>query len=215
MLIYIVRHGETDWNKEHKVQGAVDIPLNEYGIHLAEETADGLKNIRFDAAYSSPLSRAKKTAEVILKGRNIKIKEDKRIQEICFGGYEGMCIGGEQMDPKSGEFNKFFVDTENYVPIDGGETVPQLMKRTGEFLRELCENKELSQKNVLVTTHGAAMTALLNNIKKNFDVATFWENGVPANCAVTMVDVKEGNPEIIKENVIYYKEQVRTWKVEK
>ena len=46
MLIYIVRHGETDWNKEHKVQGAVDIPLNEYGIHLAEETADGLKNIR-------------------------------------------------------------------------------------------------------------------------------------------------------------------------
>ena len=92
MLIYIVRHGETDWNKEHKVQGAVDIPLNKYGIHLAEETADGLENIRFDAAYSSPLSRAKKTAEVILKGRNIKIKEDKRIQEICFGAYEGMCI---------------------------------------------------------------------------------------------------------------------------
>ena len=56
MLIYIVRHGETDWNKEHKVQGAVDIPLNKYGIHLAEETADGLKNIRFDAAYSSQLS---------------------------------------------------------------------------------------------------------------------------------------------------------------
>ena len=44
MLIYIVRHGETDWNKEHKVQGAVDIPLNKYGIHLAEETADGLEN---------------------------------------------------------------------------------------------------------------------------------------------------------------------------
>ena len=119
------------------------------------------------------------------------------------------------MDPKSGEFNKFFVDTQNYVPLDGGETVSQLMKRTGEFLRELCENKDLYQKNVLVTTHGAAMTALLNNIKENFDVAAFWKNGVPANCAVTIVDVKEGKPEIIKENVIYYKEQVRTWKVGK
>ena len=42
MLIYIVRHGETDWNKEHKVQGDVDIPLNKYGIHLAEEKAHGL-----------------------------------------------------------------------------------------------------------------------------------------------------------------------------
>lgn len=74
MLIYIVRHGETDWNKEHKVQGAVDIPLNKYGIHLAEEDGGRLGEYQICAAYSSPLSRAKKTAEGVLKGRNIKIK---------------------------------------------------------------------------------------------------------------------------------------------
>lgn len=192
MLIYIVRHGETDWNKEHKVQGAVDIPLNKYGIHLAEETADGLENIRFDAAYSSPLSRAKKTAEVILKGRNIKIKEDKRIQEICFGAYEGMCIGGEQMDPKSGEFNKFFVDTENYVPIDGGETVPQLMKRTGEFCVSCVKIRNISQKKVLVTTHGSCDDSIIEQYKKIL-MWRLWKNGVPATCAVTIVDERKEN----------------------
>lgn len=215
MELYIVRHGETDWNKERKVQGAADIPLNEYGIHLAEETAVGLKDIRFDAAYSSPLVRAKKTAEVILEGRNIEIKEDKRIQEISFGSYEGMCISGEHMAPESDKFNKFFVDTENYIPGDGGETVGQLMERTGVFLQELCKNELLADKRILVATHGAAMTAMLNNIRKNFDVAAFWKKGVPANCAVTIVEVKDGKPEIIKENLIYYKEQVRMWKVGK
>ena len=215
MEIYIVRHGETDWNKEHKVQGAVDIPLNEYGIHLAEETAEGLKDIRFDVAYSSPLSRAKKTAELILAGRDVEIKTDKRIQEICFGSYEGMCIGGEHMAPESNKFNKFFTDTANYIPGEGGESVHQLMERTGAFLDELCKKKELEGKRVLVATHGAAMTALLNHIRNNYEVAEFWKKGVPANCAVTIVKVKDGIPEITKENLIFYKEKVRTWKVGK
>lgn len=215
MELYIVRHGETDWNKEHRVQGAVDIPLNEYGIHLAKETAEGLREISFDVAYSSPLRRAKKTAEVILAGRDMEIKEDKRIQEICFGSYEGMCIGGEHMAPDSGKFNLFFSDTEHYIPGEGGESVQQLMQRTGEFLDELCQNQELKEKRVLVATHGAAMTALLNNVRKNYEIAKFWDKGVPANCAVTIVEVKAGVPEIVKENLIFYKEKVRAWKVGK
>ena len=71
MKIYFVRHGETDWNRAHKVQGHTDIPLNNYGRHLARETAEGMKNLKIDLAYTSPLSRAKETAEIILAGSSV------------------------------------------------------------------------------------------------------------------------------------------------
>ena len=61
MKLYIVRHGETEWNKARRIQGQVDIPLNEFGRRLARKTAKGLSDITFDLCYSSPLSRARET----------------------------------------------------------------------------------------------------------------------------------------------------------
>ena len=66
MKLYVVRHGETVWNKLHKVQGAADITLAPNGILLAEKTGEALKDVRFDLCFSSPLARARKTAELIL-----------------------------------------------------------------------------------------------------------------------------------------------------
>ena len=85
MRLYIVRHGETQWTKERKIQGQVDIPLNEFGRTLAVKTARGLSDITFDLCYSSPLSRARETAELILEGRQTRIIEDARIAEMGFG----------------------------------------------------------------------------------------------------------------------------------
>ena len=89
MKLYLVRHGETDWNKVKKIQGQVDIPLNQFGKHLAEETAEGLHDIPFDLCISSPLSRAYETARIILEGRDVPIITDARIGEMAFGEYEG------------------------------------------------------------------------------------------------------------------------------
>ncbi len=213
MEIYIIRHGETQWNRERRVQGLSDIPLNEYGIHLAKETAQGLQDLSFDRAYTSPLLRARQTAEIILGGREIPLIEDKRIQEMCFGSYEGMCISGPGKAPETEEFQKFFQDTEHFVPAKGGETVQELLKRTGDFVDWLCAASDLQEKRILVSTHGAAMTGLLNHIKGNLQIANFWINGVPANCAVAVVEVTDGVPHVVKENLIYYSEPVRNWSV--
>ncbi len=214
MRIYLVRHGETDWNKARKVQGSADIPLNAYGIHLAEETAEGLKEVAFDRAYTSPLVRAKKTAEVILNGRDIPLFEADAIREMNFGSYEGMCCGGEHKEPESAEFNKFFTDTANFIPAEGGESVQELLQRTGQFLEELYQNPELEEKTILLSAHGASMTGLLNCMKGNLDIANFWIEGVPPNCGVTIVDVENGVPKIRKENLVFYQEAVRAWSVE-
>lgn len=215
MKLYIIRHGETDWNKARRVQGHSDIPLNDYGRHLAEETAEGLRDVKFDLAYTSPLVRAKETAEIVLDGRNIPLIEEDGIKELGFGAYEGMCCSGEHKASESDAFNKFFTDTANYVPAEGGESIRHLLDRTEQFLEKLYRTESLQDKTILLSTHGAAMTALLNNIKGKCEIADFWHQGVPANCAVTIVEVHNGIPKITDENLIYYKEAVKTWKVEK
>lgn len=214
MRLYIVRHGETDWNRARRVQGHSDIPLNEYGIRLAEQTAEGMKDIPFDLAYTSPLIRARQTAEIILAGRDIPVLESEGIKELGFGAYEGMCCGKEHREKGSEAFRSFFTDTGNYVPAEGGESIQALMERTGNFLRQLCADAGLQGKQILISTHGAAMTALLNQIRGSVDIADFWKWQVPPNCAVTIVETKDGVPAIVEENIIYYKEPVKKWSVE-
>ena len=212
MRLYIVRHGETDWNRIHRVQGRTDIPLNDYGRHLARETAEGMKDIRIDLGYTSPLLRAKETAQILLGDRDVPLYEDSRIEELSFGSYEGMRTAGGEKDAQSEAFHRFFTDTANYIPPQDGETVPQLYERTGDFLAEICAREELQDKSILVSTHGAAMTALLNRIRGNLSVSEFWKDEVPPNCSVTEVEVSDGKPRIIREGVIYYKEKVKKWK---
>lgn len=210
MILYIVRHGETDWNRIHRVQGRTDIELNDYGRHLAEQTAAGMRNVSLDLCYTSPLKRAKETAWIILAGRNVPVIDDPRIEEISFGSYEGIKTG--EAEQQSVEFGRFFSDTGNYVPLPDGESVEQLYERTGRFLDELESKKDLENCNILVSTHGAAMTALLNRIKGNLSVEHFWKDEVPPNCSVTKVCIGNGRREIVEEGMIYYREVVKKWK---
>lgn len=206
MILYLVRHGETAWNKLRKVQGHSDIPLNDYGRYLAEQTAIGLKGVHFDMAYTSPLLRARETAEIILSGREIPILDEPMIQEMGFGVSEGMCLKGEDRAPGSDEFDKLFTDTLNYKVPRGGESIRELMERTGDFLEGLYAQKKLQDKTILISTHGAALTAMINYIKGEKDIAKFWGNGVPKNCAVTKIDVVDGRAKILREGMVYYEQ---------
>ena len=76
MILYVIRHGETAWNKVRRLQGQTDIPLAEEGIRLAKETGIGMKDIPIDLVISSPLQRALQTADCITEGRNIPILTD-------------------------------------------------------------------------------------------------------------------------------------------
>lgn len=89
-MLYIMRHGRTDWNVRHKLQGRTDIPLNDEGRMMAVEAGKRYVDIHFDVCYSSPLERAKETAEIFLKGRNVPVFTDDRLVEMGFGVYEGI-----------------------------------------------------------------------------------------------------------------------------
>ena len=77
-MLYIMRHGKTDWNEKRKLQGRTDIPLNDAGRKMAEKAREEYADISFDVCYCSPLSRARETAEIFLRGRNIPIITDEQ-----------------------------------------------------------------------------------------------------------------------------------------
>ena len=213
MKLYLVRHGITDWNARKKIQGQVDIPLNETGRDLARKTAEGLKDVPFDLCMTSPLCRAKETARIILGSRNVNILDEPRLMEMAFGDYEGKCCSREGWELPEG-FHKFFDDPAGYEAPRGGESFADVKKRTGAFLADLYQKPEYRGLNILITTHGAALAGLLNNIKQE-PLSRYWGDGVHRNCAVTEVEVRDGVPEILLENVIYYENVKDPWADEK
>ncbi len=203
MKLYIIRHGETDWNVKRRFQGRSDIPLNEEGRRLARITSEALKETAFTRIYTSPLKRAYETAMIIKGERDIPVIEEPRIIEISFGEYEGLCCGKDNFNIPDPEFMNFFDKPEAYKPPKGAEGIAELKARTADFLQEIVHNKDMENDTILVSTHGAALRGLLSYIS-NIAIKDFWNGGVHKNCAVTIVDVNEGRTLIIEEGKTYY-----------
>ncbi len=209
MRLYLVRHGQTDWNKNRRLQGHVDVPLNDFGRELARETASGLADVPFTRCFSSPLSRAKETAEIILGDRDVPVICDERIIEMGFGDLEGGCCSREGWNvPES--FRLFFTDPAGYQAPKGGESFYDMHERLSDFLNWLFTKQEFQQDTILVTTHGSALAGMLNLIRQE-PVLAYWGTGVHKNCGVSLVEVNDGVPEILFEDRVYYKDTSQAW----
>ena len=144
MKILLTRHGQTDWNVLGKIQGITDIELNETGIKQAQKTRDELANYPIDVILSSPLKRAKRTAEIIGENRNIPVIIEEGLKERCFGKFEGKTR--EELPFKeiwNYKLNKQYEDAES---------VGELFNRVDGFLKQVKEKYE--DKTVLLVTHG-------------------------------------------------------------
>lgn len=201
MKLYIMRHGETDWNLEVRLQGCADILLNENGRKLAVVTGQALKDVEFAAVFSSPLSRAMETARLVLGERKTPIIPEKRIQEIGFGEWEGRRCGKEFNEVPREQMLHFFSDTENYTAPPGGEDLSELLGRTRDFYEELVHTPQYEDSNILISSHGAACRALMQSVYKDGD---FWQGSLPKNCSVTVVEVKNGEVVSVDADRIYY-----------
>lgn len=161
MNLYVVRHGQTDWNIQGLVQGLTDIELNLSGIKQANTVAEQLKNINFAAIYSSPLKRTVSTAKLINKYHNKDIITDKRIIERCFGNFEGT----------TGLKNKFdYWDYQLNLDDNNVESVKMLFNRVKDFLLDIYKLYKDTDYNILIITHGGtaiAINALVNNIRSD------------------------------------------------
>ncbi len=193
--IYFVRHGQTDYNDEGRVQGHVDIPLNEKGIRQAGQARDFFRGngVSFDRVYSSPLHRALKTAQIISGLQDQKIRTDARLQEMSFGVNEGHIIKelGQSM-------RNLFDDPVHFQAPEGGESIEALQERCGSFLEDLARSLAGESRSVTILTasHGACIRGLLSCID-HCPRADFWRPHID-NCCIIRV-LWDGNGYRIEE----------------
>ena len=147
MKLYVIRHGQTSWNVEGRIQGQVDIDLNENGVELARRTASGIKDLPIDLIITSPFARAKNTALLATAGRDIPIIEDVRLSEMAFGEWEGQ-YNDNRDHVLCDDFLKTLREDIFSLNPPGGENVRDVIRRTGDFLKELGEDPSLADSNI-------------------------------------------------------------------
>ena len=185
--LFIVRHGQTVWNKEDRIQGHTDIALSERGIQQARLLRDRLAPARIDAAYTSDLSRASETAEIILEGRDVPIHPTSRLREYQKGAHEGLTFR-EIRARFPRDFPTYVTKDLDYAP-DGGESTRAVSARMGAVIEEI--KMAHLEESVLVVGHGGslrgAMRALLG-----MPLDANWRF-LFGNCTLTIVDTYADN----------------------
>jgi broad specificity phosphatase PhoE len=141
LRLYIARHGETDWNVQHKLQGMTDIPLNENGRKQAAALAQSLKGVRLDAIYSSTLSRSRETAQTVA-GKTMSVTSLDGLRERNYGHFQG---GSDTAAPYVKRMNVW--DDR----LDDGESLNQLLGRARDSLAQI--RREHPAGNVLIVAH--------------------------------------------------------------
>ncbi|GAB1420201.1 histidine phosphatase family protein [Anaerolineales bacterium] len=155
LSIYLVRHGETDWNIQRRFQGISDQPLNEKGQHQAQALIPTLQGLKFDAIYSSDLLRVRQTAEIALEDHQ-EPQLDSRLQEINFGQFEGYSWDEiPQLYPE--QWTSWLADRNGNA--HGGEAIGDVVLRIQHFLDELREKHP--QGKVLIFAHGGSIGVLI------------------------------------------------------
>lgn len=201
LRFYITRHGETQWNIEKKMQGWKDSPLTAKGIQNALWLSERMKPIDIDAIYASPSGRAKHTAELVRGDKPIQIVFNPNLKEINMGEWEGNNISAiKEWD--QARFQAFWNEPTSYEPR-GGESFPELIKRTRTALKEI--EARHSSGNILIVTHSVVIKALFM-IFNDTGIEHFWAPPYIEDTSLTIVEVDDTGYRINLEGCTIHKE---------
>lgn len=188
--LLLVRHGETEWNRQGKFQGQIDVPLNDNGRDQAAKAGEFLKDVALDFAFSSTMARPKETAEIILKQHSdIKLQLLDGLREISHGTWEGKFESEiEQGFP--GELERWR-NVPAEVQMPEGENLQQVKERSVASWQSILQAAEENQLQIgLVVAHDATNKTLLCHIL-GLSLENFW-NFRQGNGAVSVIDYPNG-----------------------
>ena len=183
--IILVRHGETDWNKEGRFQGQIDIPLNKKGKEQAGKASEYLKSVIFNKAFSSSMKRPYETAKIILgETNNIKINKINNLIEISHGLWEGKLE--EEIKMTWPKMLKDWQTKPELVKMPEGESIKEVSERSIKALEIICNSQNKGDIS-LVVAHDAVNKTLICNIL-GLDYSNIWmiKQG---NGGITVIDI--------------------------
>ena len=183
-----MRHGESLWNREMRIQGQTESDLSPEGYKQAEQLAERLKDVQFDAIYSSDLMRAYLTAEIINRNHNLKINKHTGLREANFGDWEGILVSEAKLwYPQS--YEDWYRDPVGRRPPNG-EGIDSVVRRVRGVVDELA-NVHKNQ-TVLVVAHGGPIRAMVCSIL-NLDI-TAWRKSRIDNASITIFEFTDSRP---------------------
>ncbi len=183
--IVLARHGETDWNAEHRWQGHSDTPLNARGREQARELAEAVGSV--DVVYSSDLARARETAEIVAARLGAEIRLDPRLRERGFGAWEGLTTA--EIEARFPDAHRRWQTGEG-PGADDAETFVAFAARIGSFLEDVLDRHP--DEVVLVVAHGGSIRvvhALANGLDYVRDHRSIAAVG---NCSVARYAARNG-----------------------
>lgn len=189
LRLFLLRHGETDWNRDRRIMGPEDIPLNTTGLEQARAFRSQLAECPFDQIFSSPILRAQETAEVVAKGFDLQPQYDARLEEVGYGEWVGRTF-------------KEVREQEGYVPYfkrldtpvaPGGESLYQVRDRAMAFMKDCAE--KYPDQNVLAVTHADWIKCLLLEVL-GVSLEFIWKIRID-NGSVSLVECHEKAPIVI------------------
>ena len=182
--ILLIRHGRTDWNDAHRFQGHSDIPLNDSGMAQAEKLGKRLAGWPFDVVYTSPLLRARQTAEAVAvrHGKTPVVLEG--LVEINFGCWEGLHL--KSIREKDQEVLQAWLKDPFSCMPQGAETWQDIRSRVEGAVEEIFRTRH---ERIVIVSHGGIMRALYA-VMLNLDPHSVW-NLKTSNCAISGIEVRE------------------------
>jgi broad specificity phosphatase PhoE len=188
MKIILIRHGETLWNKEGRIQGTSDIELSPVGIEQARLLALSLKDQRICAIHASPLKRALQTAQIINEHHHKEIQTHWDLMEMDQGDFEGFSFK-ELMACEKDFLNKWIADPAS-VKMPNGESLAELQVRAWRTLETIIGKEQ----NAVVVAHNFTIAAIICRIK-NISLSQFRGNSV-GTASKTTIGFQNGEPYI-------------------
>jgi broad specificity phosphatase PhoE len=184
--VYLVRHGQTAWNREEVFRGRADIALNETGREEALLAGQYLKKVAVNAIYSSPLSRAVETAEVIARYQDKKVLISDGLIDIDFGQWQG--VSHEVVMERYGELYRQWKDNPHMVRFPGGETLEEVRERALRAVDEIL--LEHSDETLVMVSHRVVNKTLVCGLL-GLDNSHFWKIGQDTAC-INVLEFGEG-----------------------
>lgn len=198
MKLLLVRHGQTDWNRDSILQGHTDLALNRTGVAQVESLRSFIDTQKVDAVYSSDLARAMQTAGILLNGRKDMIQGRDLLREIDFGDLEGMTFNDISSTYPDLSYTEFSFSKFN------GESLEHLGERVKSFADEI-RTKHIDSDTLLITAHGGTLRVLLC-ILLGIDVTHWWQFKMDL-ASLTVTQSEAGMSAITMLNYTNYTEE--------
>lgn len=202
--LYIARHGQTEWNVAKRMQGHWDSPLTDLGVMQAEWLGAALKDVPFDAAYASSSTRALRTAQLIMKKRDVTVVARDQLREIQLGEWEGQ----EQktlavQDPE--QFHAFWKKPSTFR-LPSAETFFDAQRRVLAELDKVLQ--EHAGETILIVSHSVAVKLMMAHFEGR-DIDRLWEPPYLHPTSLNVVEVIDGQPSIrLYGDTSHYREEV-------